>query len=251
MKLAVVIPTYNEAETITATLNKLLAVGQDFSAVVVDDNSPDGTADRVRQHPGFGPRVHLLCRQSDRGFGSAVRDGFSQALRMDAAFIGQMDADGSHDPAMFPSMLRRIEEDACDVAIGSRYVRGSQIQGWTPFRYLNSHVANRLAYWLTGVPVADATNGLRVFRRQVLETLPLDRLLSRGYSVILETNYYAHRCGFRLGEIPITFHPRQAGASKMGPREILRYCAFLWALRRNAGRQHRVSARPPTGKVAA
>lgn len=251
MRLLVVIPTYNEAGTITDTLNKLLAVSPDFGAVVVDDSSPDGTADCVRQHPGFGTRVRLLCRENDRGFGTAVRDGFLEALRRGVPFIGQMDADGSHDPAMFPTMLRQIEEDASDVVIGSRYVSGSHIHGWTPFRYVNSHVANWLAYIMTGVPLADATNGLRVFRRDVLEALPLDRLLSRGYSVILETNYYAHRRDYRLGEVPIIFHPRKAGTSKMGPREILRYCAFLWSLRRHAARQPHVAPRSPADKLAA
>ena len=166
MKLVVVIPTYNEAGTITDTLNKLLAVDKRYGAIVVDDNSPDGTADCVRQHPGFGSRFRLLRRENDRGFGSAVRDGFLEALRMGVSFIGEMDADGSHDPAMFPSMIQRIEEGTHDVVIGSRYVAGSHIHGWGPFRYLNSHVANWLARFLTGVPVADATNGLRVFRRE-------------------------------------------------------------------------------------
>lgn len=234
MKLIVVIPTYNEAGTITDTLNKLLAVDEHFGALVVDDNSPDGTADCVERHPAFGSRIRLLRREHDRGFGTAVRDGFVEALRMDVPFVGEMDADGSHDPAMFPTMIGRIEAGESDAVIGSRYVSGSHIHGWSPLRYLNSHVANWLAQFTTGLSLADATNGLRVFRRDVLESLPLHRLLSKGYSAILETNFYAQRAGFRLGEVPITFHPRKAGASKMGPREVFRFCMFLLTLRCHA-----------------
>lgn len=250
MKLVVVIPTYNEAETITDTLNKLLAVNDNYGAIVVDDDSPDGTAERVKQHTAFGSRVRLLQRKHDRGFGTAVRDGFAEALRMGIPYIGQMDADGSHDPAMFPVMLNRIDTD-CDAVIGSRYLSNSRIHGWNPLRYLNSHVANWLARFATGVTVVDATNGLRAFRREVLAALPLCRLLSKGYSAILETNYYIHRAGFRLAEIPITFHPRKAGASKMGPREVYRYCKFLLALRRTATITFHRDQEPGTTKKAA
>lgn len=250
MKLIVVIPTYNEAGTITDTLNKLLAVNDHYGALVVDDNSPDGTAACVRGHAAFGSRVRLLCRQHERGFGTAVRDGFVEALRLGVPYIGQMDADGSHDPAMFPQMLGRLET-GCDVVIGSRYLDESRIVGWSPLRYVNSHVANRLSQWMTGLSVADATNGLRLFRRDVLETLPLHRLLSKGYSVILETNYYSQKAGFRLEEIPITFHPRKAGASKMGPREVYRYFMFLLALRRNATDLTRRNEQISRDKIAA
>lgn len=250
MKLAVVIPTYNEAETISGTLDQLLTVNEAFGAIVVDDNSPDGTAERVRSHLAFGSRVRLLHRKHDRGFGTAVRDGFVEALRIGVPYIGQMDADGSHDPAMFPLMLKRIDTD-CDAVIGSRYVSGSHIRGWNPLRYLNSHVANWLARFATGLTVADATNGLRAFRRDVLEALPLDRLLSNGYSVILETNYYVQRAGFSLKEIPITFHPRKAGSSKMGPREVYRYCMFLLSLRRNADCVVRRPHQSSTTRIAA
>src|SRR4029077_9702340 len=137
---------------------------------------------------------------SRRGFGTAVRDGFRQALLKGAKFVGQMDADGSHDAAEFPQMRQIIESGKADLVIGSRYVRGSKILGWGPMRYINSHVANRLARLVTGVPAHDATHGLRLFRRQVLESLNLKALLSRGYSVILETNYRTVRAGFRIAE---------------------------------------------------
>jgi dolichol-phosphate mannosyltransferase len=177
------------------------------------------------------PRIHLLLRQNDRGFGTAVRDGFVEALRLGSPLVGEMDADGSHDPVTFPRMIEHLETAGADVVIGSRYVAGSEIRGWGPFRYLNSHVANCLARFATGVPVADATNGLRLFRREVLERICLPSQFSRGYSVILESNYRAHSVGFRLSEVPITFHPREAGTSKMGLREILRFCWFLLRLR--------------------
>jgi dolichol-phosphate mannosyltransferase len=248
MKLCVVIPTYNEAASIGRTVEKLLAVDPDYHVLVVDDNSPDETAVHVASLARRDPRIHLLVRMDERGFGTAVRDGFRQALALGADYVGEMDADGSHDPAMFPQMLALVESGRSDVVIGSRYVSGSKILGWGPMRYVNSHVANRLARLVTGVPANDATNGLRLFRRQVLETLDLGALLSRGYSVILETNYRSHRAGFRIAELPITFHPRVAGTSKMGMKEIYRFCLFLLRLR-----LHKVpsATSQPAGRKAA
>jgi dolichol-phosphate mannosyltransferase len=230
-KLIVVIPTYNEAANIGRILTRVLAADADYQALVVDDDSPDGTSAVVAKRAATDGRIHLLVRRDERGFGSAVRDGFLAALRQGATLIGQMDADGSHDPAMFRDMSAVILRDEADVVIGSRYVTGGAIQGWGPLRYANSHTANRLARWVTGVPLSDTTNGQRLFRREVLEAIGLNALLSRGYSVILETNYRAQRAGFRLLELPITFHRRAAGTSKMGVREIARFCLFLLRLR--------------------
>jgi dolichol-phosphate mannosyltransferase len=231
MKLIVVIPTYNESASVAAIVQRVLEADTDYHALVVDDNSPDRTAAVVARLAAVEPRVHLLVRRQERGFGTAVRDGFQEALRLGATLVGQMDADGSHDPVLFRSMSALVQRGQADLVIGSRYLAGSRIEGWGPFRYLNSHVANRLARLVTGVPVADATNGLRLFRREVLESFDLMRLISRGYSVILETNYHAYRAGYRLCEVPITFHPRAAGSSKMGVREIARFCRFLIQLR--------------------
>jgi dolichol-phosphate mannosyltransferase len=231
MSIAIVIPTYNEAANIGALLNRILAVGPEYCAIVVDDNSPDGTADVVRAIAAKEPRVHLILRTTDKGFGLAVRAGFARALETDAELIGQMDADGSHDPQVFEALRAVIEAGEADGMIGSRYLAASEIQGWNLHRHANSRVANTLTKWIARLPIADATNGLRLFRRDVLEAIDLDRLQSRGYSVILETNYCAHRLGFRLGERPITFHPRAAGESKLGMREVLRFLRFLLALR--------------------
>lgn len=231
MSIAIVIPTYNEAANIGALLNRVLAVGPEYRAIVVDDNSPDGTADVVRAIAAKEPRVHLILRTADKGFGLAVRAGFARALETDVELIGQMDADGSHDPRVFEELRAAIEAGEADGMIGSRYLATSEIQGWNLHRHANSRVANTLTKWIARLPIADATNGLRLFRRDVLEAIDLDRLQSRGYSVILETNYCAHRLGFRLGERPITFHPRAAGESKLGFREVLRFLRFLLALR--------------------
>lgn len=229
--IAIVIPTYNEAATISPLLRRILAVGPDYHAFVVDDNSPDGTAQVVRDIADREPRVRLMVRTADKGFGLAVRAGFARALASGAALIGQMDADGSHDPQVFEELRAAIESRQTDVMIGSRYLADSEIQGWNLHRHANSRVANALTKWIARLPIADATNGLRLFRREVLESIDLDRLRSRGYSVILETNYCAHRLGYRLGERPITFHPRAAGESKLGIREVLRFVRFLFSLR--------------------
>lgn len=231
MKLMVVIPTYNEAANIDTILARVLAVDPSYHVLVVDDHSPDGTAARVAEQARKNPRIHLVLRQTERGFGTAVRDGFVEALRLGAELIGQMDADGSHDPTLFRTMTDCIRQGEAELVIGSRYVSGGGIRGWGPLRYANSYVANWLARWLTHVPVADTTNGLRLFRREVLEAIHPAAWLSRGYSVILETNYRAHRAGFRLRELPITFHPRAAGVSKMGLCEVARFCWFLLRLR--------------------
>jgi dolichol-phosphate mannosyltransferase len=246
MKLIIVIPTYNEAANIGRTLARILAVDPDYHALVVDDNSPDGTAAVVAEHAESNPRVHLLQRRYERGFGTAVRDGFALALHWGAMLIGQMDADGSHDPAMFRDMSAQILEGHADVVIGSRYVSGGAIQGWGPLRYANSHAANRLARWVTGIDLSDTTNGLRLFHRDVLAAIDLKGLLSRGYSVILETNYLTQRAGFRLRELPITFHRRAAGTSKMGLREISRFCWFLLRLRL----RRVIARRPPEYSLA-
>lgn len=243
MKIVVVIPTYNESANIAMLVRRILALGPEYEALVVDDNSPDGTATVVRELACDEPRVHLLLRTTDRGLGSALRAGFAEALHLGADFIGQTDADGSHDPAVFPQLLERLRGGSADVMIGSRYLPESAILGWGLHRHANSRVANRLTWWFTRLPVADATNGLRMFRREVLEAIDLPRLRSRGYSIILETNYRAYRAGFQLGEVPITFHPRTAGESKMGPREVLRFCTFLVSLRVRAVMRPRLAPR--------
>lgn len=243
MKTVIVIPSYNEAGNIVDAIQRVLAVASDCHALVVDDNSPDGTADLVSDLAATNPRVHLLCRVDDRGLGTAVRDGFLEALRLGAELVGQMDADGSHDPADFARMAALINNGTADVVIGSRYLTGSRIEGWNWLRYTNSWFANVLRRTIVRLPIADATNGLRLFRRDVLETIALPRLMSRGYSVIIETNYRAHRAGYRLREIPTTFHPRRAGQSKMAFREVVRFCWLLVQLR------FRVPAgKPPTAE---
>lgn len=231
MKVIVVVPTFNEAANVAGLVRLILALGPEYEALVVDDDSPDGTAAVVERLMADEPRVHLLVRTTDRGLGSAVRAGFAEALRLGADYVGQIDADGSHDPAVFPELLAELTAGRADVMIGSRYRTGSSIVGWGLHRHANSRVANRLTWWLTRLPVADATNGLRLFRREVLEAIDPARLRSRGYSIILETNYRAHQLGYRLGEVPITFYPRAGGESKMGLREVVRFCLFLASLR--------------------
>lgn len=231
MKAIIVIPTLNEAENIRGLVQRVLAQGQHFEALVVDDNSPDGTAQVVRQCQQEDHRVHLLVRDSEPGLGKAVVAGFLRALELDADYIGQMDADGSHDPAMLGTMLEMIQQGDADGVIGSRYLTQSRIIGWGLHRHINSRVANTLTKLVTGLPLADATNGLRLFRRDVVERIDPAGTHSRGYSIILETNYRAHRMGCKLAETPITFHPRLTGESKMGLREIIRFCRFLIQLR--------------------
>ncbi len=197
--------------------------------LIVDDHSPDGTADIVRHMGEEDARVHLLERQGKMGLGSAYVAGFRFALQHDYAFIFEMDADFSHNPEEIPNFLSRIAD--CDLVLGSRYTNGVRVLNWPIRRLLLSFFANVYTRIMTGLPIHDATGGFKCFRRKVLESINLDRVTSNGYAFQIEMSYKAWKKGFRIAEVPIVFLDRRAGASKMSKQIVYEALFMLWKLR--------------------
>lgn len=213
----VVIPTYQERETITVLLDALLAREElsDLDVLVVDDSSPDGTGGVVLAHPEHGRRVHLLSRAGKEGLGAAYRAGFAWALERGYAAVVQMDADGSHPVEAVGRLLAGLDE--ADVVIGSRYVDGGSTVGWTRHRRLVSRGGNAYVRAVLALPVHDATAGFRAFRAEVLPRVLAGPAPSNGYCFQVETTWHAHQQGLRLREVPIAFTDRTVGESKMSP----------------------------------
>jgi len=198
--------------------------------LVVDDSSPDGTADVVKSLPGFGDRILILERPLKEGLGAAYIAGFQWILaNTDFEAVFEMDADFSHDPAALPLFLEHIETH--DLVLGSRYLYGITVVNWPLRRLILSVGANMYARFVTGLPLKDSTGGFKCFRRSTLEMLPLERIKSDGYSFQIEMNYYCWKRGLAIKEIPIMFVDRQVGVSKMSRRIILEAMFMVWALR--------------------
>ena len=230
MKSVVVIPTYNEADNIGRIVPAVLARDPDLMVLVVDDNSPDGTAAVVKALPDYGGRVRMLERPGKAGLGAAYIAGFQWVLaNTDAEAVFEMDADFSHDPVALDECLREIRDH--DVVLGSRYLKGVTVVNWPLSRLFLSVGANLYARIVTGMHLKDSTGGFKCFRREVLEALPLDDIKSDGYSFQIEMNYHCWRRGFRIQEIPIVFVDRQVGVSKMNRRIIWEAMWMVWALR--------------------
>lgn len=217
-RVVVVIPTYNESENIPELIESLLTLDLDLRVLVVDDNSPDGTADRVEAYREQG--VEVLRRIDERGYGSAVLAGFQKALKDGADLVVSMDADFSHDPTCIPSLVEACRE--ADVSIGSRYIPGGGTRNWPFYRRFLSRNANRYVRTVLGMPVQDSTSGFRCYRRQVLESLEMKSIRSEGYSFLVEVLYRAFCLGAEIKEIPICFVDRFRGKSKINSREIYR-----------------------------
>lgn len=227
-----IVPTYNEAENIVSVLEQVRALPVDVHALVIDDGSPDGTADRVREvierHPGT---VFLIERASKSGLGTAYLRGFAWALEHGYVYVCEMDADLSHNPDDLPFLIEPVREGRADMAIGSRYVDGVRIMNWPLSRLILSYGAGVYTRLITRLPVYDVTAGFVCYHRRVLEALDLDRVNSNGYSFQVEMKYRAWKSGFRLVEIPIVFTERTEGQSKMS-KAIVREAAFkVWELR--------------------
>jgi len=229
MDKLVIVPTYNERENIDALISQLLALPHGLDVLVVDDRSPDGTADVVRSWQAKSDRVHLLERPGKLGLGSAYRDGFRFALANGAQYVFEMDADFSHDPAAIGEFLRQAE--SADIVLGSRYLNGVTVVNWPLSRLILSYSANVYTRLVTGLPLADSTGGFKCFRRRALEGIRLDKVKSEGYSFQIEMSYRCWRRGFRIKEIPIVFVDRRAGVSKMNHRIVWEAAGMVWRLR--------------------
>lgn len=210
----VIIPTYNEIENIEAVLRQVSALPISFDILVVDDSSPDRTAEAVKKIQAEIPTVFLEIRQAKDGLGKAYTHGFKWALDHDYQFIFEMDADLSHNPKDLPKLLEALQNGA-DLAIGSRYSHGVNVVNWPMSRVLLSFIASKYARFVTGLPVHDATAGFVGYKRIVLETLDLNQIKFKGYGFQIEMKYKAWRKKFNLVEVPIVFVNRIAGESKI------------------------------------
>lgn len=229
MEKLVIVPTYNELENIDALITQVLSLPHGLDILIVDDNSPDGTANVVKEWLKKSDRVHLLQRPGKMGLGSAYRDGFRYALANGAEYIFEMDADFSHDPAALGQFLENIKD--VDIVLGSRYLHGVTVVNWPLSRLILSYSANLYSRIITGLPLKDATGGFKCFRRRALEGIKLDRVKSEGYSFQIEMSFRCWKRGFKIKEIPITFTDRRAGVSKMSRKIIWEAAGMVWRLR--------------------
>jgi len=226
----VVMPTYNETENISRIIPEVLKQSPQIDILVVDDNSPDGTAQQVEElQKKNGNRIFLIKRPEKMGLGTAYVAGFKFALEKDYDFVFEMDADLSHDPNVLPRFLEAIQD--ADLVLGSRYVTGVNVINWPLRRLLLSYGASFYTRLITGMPVKDPTGGFKCFRRSILETIDLDKIHSNGYSFQIEMSFRAWRKGFRIKEIPIVFTDRVDGKSKMSPQIVREAIWVVWKLK--------------------
>lgn len=228
-KSLVIIPTYNEMDNIPKLIPEILSKDQSIEVLIVDDNSPDGTADYIKKVASENSRVHLIKREKKMGLGTAYIAGFKYALQNDYDYIFEMDADFSHDPNEIKNFLVAIKD--YDLVLGSRYVNGVRVLNWPMRRLLLSFFASVYTRLITGMPIRDATGGFKCFRRKVLESINLDHVKSNGYSFQIEMTFKAYAKGFKIKEIPIIFVDRVKGKSKMSKKIVLEAVTMVWKLR--------------------
>jgi dolichol-phosphate mannosyltransferase len=226
----VIIPTYNERENISMMLDTVFALPKDFDVLIVDDGSPDGTAEIVKnlQETYNSPtetRLHLIQRQGKQGLGTAYIAGFNYGLKNGYDFLLEMDCDFSHDPKDLVHLYLECAEFGQDLSIGSRYASGVNVVNWPMGRVLMSYFASIYVRIITGMPIADTTAGFVCYRRKVLETIHLDEIRFVGYAFQIEMKFLAWKYGFKLKEVPIIFTERTRGVSKMSTR-IFREALF-------------------------
>ncbi|GAB4158772.1 MAG: polyprenol monophosphomannose synthase [Winogradskyella sp.] len=212
----VIIPTYNEIENIQAILKAVFSQDKSFDVLVVDDNSPDGTAEEIsvlqKEYTG---KLHLLERNKKNGLGAAYIAGFKWALQHPYKYIFEMDADFSHNPSDLIRLYNSCAHDGSDIAVGSRYVKGITVVNWPLSRILLSYGASRYVRLITGMKVKDSTAGFICYKRKVLESINLDKVKFVGYAFQIEMKFKAYKKGFKIVEIPVIFKDRIKGKSKM------------------------------------
>lgn len=243
MRPLVIVPTFNERQNLPPLVRALLRI-EGLDILVVDDGSPDGTGEEAeRLAAATGGRLRVLHRRGPRGLGRSYIDGMQAALQTGATHVCQMDADFSHDPGDLPRLLDASRE--ADLVIGSRYVPGGTLRNWPAHRVMLSAFANWYVRAITRLPVHDCTSGFRCWRRELLERVPLGRILSDGYAFQVELAWEAHAAGGRIVEVPITFVERRQGASKMSGAVIAESIVLPWRL---AARRPRRPCRTSTDR---
>lgn len=212
----VIIPTYNEKENIENIIRAVFGLEKVFHILVVEDNSPDGTADIVRRmQKEYPERLFMIERKGKLGLGTAYIAGFRWAIEKKYDYIFEMDADFSHNPNDLPRLYAACHDQGADLSIGSRYVSGVNVVNWPMGRVLMSYFASKYVRIITGVKIHDTTAGFVCYRRSVLETIELDKVRFKGYAFQIEMKYTAYKCGFKITEVPVIFVNRELGTSKM------------------------------------
>ncbi len=225
-KNVVIIPTYNEKENIERIIRKVLTLQPLFDILVIEDGSPDGTADIVKRlMQEFPQRIYIIERKGKLGLGTAYITGFKWGIEQKYDFIFEMDADFSHNPDDLPRLLNACETEGADLAIGSRYVTGVNVVNWPMGRLLLSYYASKYVRFITGMPVHDTTAGFKCYRRKVLENIDLDKIQFKGYAFQIEMKFNTWKLGFKLKEVSIIFIDRTEGTSKMS-KGIIKEAVF-------------------------
>ena len=228
----IIIPTYNEATNVIRMIHTLMALDMKVDILFVDDGSPDGTAERIKEQQKASPdRIHLIEREGKLGLGTAYVRGFKYALEHDYELVCEMDADFSHPPEDVSRLIEAVQSGETDIAIGSRYANGISIVNWPLSRLILSYGANIYARWITGLPVKDTTAGFKCIHRRVIESISLDRIKSNGYAFQIELHFRAWKAGFRLQEVSIIFREREEGVSKMSKGIVREAIWRVWALK--------------------
>ena len=217
MERLVIIPTYNEKENIESIITAVMELPLEFNVLVIDDGSPDGTAEIVKELMAgpYAGRVHLVERSGKQGLGTAYIAGFKWAIEHKANYIFEMDADFSHNPNDLLKLYDACANNGADLAIGSRYVTGVNVVNWPMGRVLMSYFASKYVRFILGVDIHDTTAGFVCYKRQLLETIELDKIRFKGYAFQIEMKFTAHKCGAKIIEVPIVFINRVLGTSKM------------------------------------
>lgn len=228
----VIVPTYNEAHNIEKLIRTVLGLDEPMDILIIDDGSPDGTGQIVKElQQHFDGRLHLIERSGKLGLGTAYVKGFIYALEHDYTYICEMDADFSHNPEDLPRLIECVRSGEADVAVGSRYKRGISIINWPLSRLILSFAANVYARVITGLPIADTTAGFKCIHRKVLETISIDRISSNGYAFQIELHFRAWKAGFNIKEVSIIFKEREEGVSKMSKKIMWEAMWRVWSLK--------------------
>lgn len=228
-KTLIIIPTYNERDNITTLIPEIRKQLPDTHILVVDDSSPDGTSEAVKELSTKTENIFVLDREKKQGLGRAYISGFKWALKQDYELIFEMDADFSHDPKYLPDFIKAAEN--ADLVIGSRYISGVNVINWPMSRLLISYFGNVYARIIAGIPVRDCTSGFKCFHSRVLKSINLNKVDSSGYAFQVEMNFHVWKQGYHIEEIPIIFTDRRVGQSKMSSKIVREALILLWKLR--------------------
>ena len=229
MKTLVISPTFNERKNIKIFIDAVLNGNPDFDLLIVDDNSPDGTSEKVRELQSEFENLHLEVREKKLGLGTAYIYGFKWALNRKYDRIVQMDADLSHNPKDLAMMVKKLDDN--DLVIGSRYIKGISVVNWPLRRLMLSYGANTYSRMITGMPIMDGTGGFKAWKSEVLQDIDFDSVRSQGYSFQIEMNFRAWIKGYKLKELPIIFSDRTIGQSKMSKKIVYEAIFMVWRLR--------------------